>query len=114
MQVQADSNAFGEVTSMVSPKEIIENSSVISFRLSLKKRENDYLPSLRLIVYENNNPRDLVFEKSTIGFEERSFCVRPGEVFLIFKFAWGSYSNPYMAVDNVTITEQDCVVQSNS
>lgn len=108
MTVDSKSDSYGQNAMITSPSHEFFGGTVIEFSISMKKRSYDFLPALKVILTENMNEREFIYNTSTNGFEKRYLCVRPGIVTLSFLFTWGKYSSPYVALDNVTITNAAC------
>ena len=108
MAVSGSTDSYGEVGLLVSPPHRLPRPTKITIRISTKMRHEDPYPSLQLLLPGLSAQRRLTLDQTSIGFYEQSVCVPAGETTLVFVATWGMFSSPYIAIDNVTVTDQTC------
>ena len=108
MELTGDSDSRGDVAVLISPTQKLEKNSLVTFRLKNKLRPDDPLMSLVVYVQNETTIERIAYTQSTTGFQSQTICLEAGERRLIFMVTWGMYSNPFVAIDNVLVTNLSC------
>ena len=98
----------GEVVVLVSPFQTFEYPTLIT--LSVHTRFNPIDSTAGLIIASSNDQHSKVraIQSSTDGYEGVNFCMLAGRSKLTLVLSWGLVSEPYVAVDNITVTGLRC------
>jgi hypothetical protein len=108
-----DSSAsHGQKASVVSPPNYLAKARIITVAMSLKIRPDDDWAAPKVIIDHGDTYVTFIFRESTDGFVTKEFCVGAGEAVLILEATWGRHSSPFIAIDDVTVTETPCSANS--
>ena len=105
--VEGTRKSFGQIAAIASPRFYFTDRKRILVDISIKIRDDDDLPALKVSIHGEESVHSELLRMSTDGFVEHQFYAGPGEVFLVFEAIWGRHSRPFFAIDNVTIADLD-------